>query len=276
VSEQAAADGAAGSDAEFIGTVPDVYERLLVPMIFTEPAERLSAAVAALAPASVLETAAGTGVLTRALRRHLPDASITATDLNEPMLAEAERRSPLPGIVWQQADATALPYADASYDVVACQFGVMFFPDKVVGFREAARVLRPGGAFVFNVWDRIEANEAAHVVTEALVSAAPEDPLLFLRRTPHGYGDIDQIRADLAAAGLSAAIRAQDATSRTTAADAAVAFCQGSPLLSEIERHPALDVTTATRIAADALRERYGPGPLASPIRWFQVVAVTA
>lgn len=270
--------GAAGSgagDALFVGSIPDTYERLMVPMIFAEPAELLATAVAERAPASVLETAAGTGVLTRALRRCLPDAALTATDLNQPMLDEAARRSRLDDVTWQQADATALPFADASFDVVACQFGAMFFPDKVVGFTEARRVLRHGGAFVLNTWDRIEANEVPHVITEALVAAAPEEPLLFMSRTPHGYFDVDRIRADLEAAGLTASIEAQDGVSRTTAAEAAVAFCQGTPLRGELERHPVLDLASATRIATEALLAHYGPEPIAPPIRWFQVVAVT-
>ena len=150
MADQGQEPGSGAGDAQFLGSIPDTYERLMVPMIFAAPAELLAAAVAERAPASVLETAAGTGVLTRAMRRMLPGAAITATDLNQPMLDEAARRSGLADVTWQQADATALPFDDGSFDVVACQFGVMFFPDKVRGFSEARRVLRPGGAFVFN------------------------------------------------------------------------------------------------------------------------------
>jgi SAM-dependent methyltransferase len=273
MADQGQEPGSGAGDAQFLGSIPDTYERLMVPMIFAAPAELLAAAVAERAPASVLETAAGTGVLTRAMRRMLPGAAITATDLNQPMLDEAARRSGLADVTWQQADATALPFDDGSFDVVACQFGVMFFPDKVRGFSEARRVLRPGGAFVFNTWDRIENNEVPHVITRALVAAAPDEPLVFMSRTPHGYFDVDRVRSDLAAAGMTVSIRAHEDVSRTTAAEAAVAFCQGTPLRGEIERHPTLDLASATRIAAEALLAHYGPDPVAPPIRWFQVVA---
>src|SRR5205085_2137887 len=129
-----------GRDADFVGPIPDVYERLLVPMIFAEPAARLAAAVAERTPVDVLETAAGTGALTRALAGSCPGAVITATDLNQPMLDAAASRPPAGSQVrWQQADATDLPFEDGSFDAVVCQFGVMFFPDRVVGYREARR-----------------------------------------------------------------------------------------------------------------------------------------
>ena len=161
-----------GSDKVFAGSVPELYERFLVPLIFQPYARELAARAAALAPRRVLETAAGTGVLTRALAAQLPaDTHIVATDLNPPMLAEAERRLADPRVAWRQADALALPFDDAGFDVVACQFGVMFFPDKARAFAEARRVLRPGGLFVFNVWDAIATNEFADAVTFAAGAA---------------------------------------------------------------------------------------------------------
>ena len=144
----------------------------------------------------MLETAAGTGVLTRAMASRLAaDVRIVATDLNQPMLDQAAAQQPADRrLTWQQADALALPFEDRSFDVVACQFGAMFFPDKVQGYREARRVLKPGGRFLFNVWDRIEDNEFADVVTEALAAIFPQDPPRFMARTPHGYHDAAKIR----------------------------------------------------------------------------------
>ena len=134
------------TDKLFAGSIPEIYDRFLVPLIFEPYAADLARRVAALGPSDVLETAAGTGVLTRALAAPLaPATRIVATDLNQPMLDQAARRQPAGGVEWRQADALALPFADRSFDVVACQFGVMFFPDKVQGYREARRVLRPGG-----------------------------------------------------------------------------------------------------------------------------------
>src|SRR5690349_19065288 len=155
-------------DKVFAGSIPDLYERFLVPLIFESYALDLAARLAKTRPAAVLETAAGTGVLTRALAAALPaETRLTITDLNQPMLDHAKSRQPADSrIAWQQADALALPFEDRSFDAVACQFGAMFFPDKVQGYKEARRVLKPGGRFFFSVWDRIEDNEFADVITQ--------------------------------------------------------------------------------------------------------------
>src|SRR5262249_42591898 len=166
------------TDKLFAGSIPEIYDRLLVPLIFESYARELAAQVASVEPQDVLETAAGTGVLTRAIAARLPtQARIVATDLNQPMLDRAaQRQADDSRITWRQADALALPFEDQSFDVVACQFGAMFFPDKAQGYREACRVLKRGGHFFFNVWDRISENEFADVVTEALARIFPKDP----------------------------------------------------------------------------------------------------
>ena len=160
----------ATTDKLFAGPIPEIYDRYLVPLIFKSYACDLAERAFQVRPQRVLETAAGTGVLTRALALRLPaEARIVATDLNQPMLDYAAQRSPGDGrITWRQANALALPFDDQAFDVVACQFGVMFFPDRTQGYREACRVLKPGGHFFFNVWDHISANEFADVVTQAL------------------------------------------------------------------------------------------------------------
>ena len=149
------------------------------------------------------------------------------------MLDHAKARQSDDGrIEWKQADALALPFEDQSFDVVACQFGVMFFPDKVQGYKEARRVLKPGGRFLFNVWDRISENEFADVVTEALATVFPNDPPRFLARTPHGYHDVERIRAELNAAGFAdISVDAVDERSKASSPrDPAIAYCQGTPL----------------------------------------------
>ena len=157
---------APATDSEFAGSIPQLYDRYLVPLIFEPYAMDLSRRVAVLQPARVLEIAAGTGVVTRHLARELPaGTAIVATDLNQPMLDQAAARGTARPVEWRQADALALPFEDESFDAVVCQFGVMFFPEKSKGFSEARRVLRPGGVFVFSVWDRIEDN-AAHVAID--------------------------------------------------------------------------------------------------------------
>jgi SAM-dependent methyltransferase len=115
----------------------------------------------------------------------LPESvSIVATDLNQAMLDQASVVGMTRTVEWRKADAMQLPFRDGTFDAVVCQFGVMFFPEKSKAFSEARRVLRPGGVFIFNVWDRITENEFADTVTTTLASLFPNDPPRFLARSP--------------------------------------------------------------------------------------------
>jgi ubiquinone/menaquinone biosynthesis C-methylase UbiE len=265
-------------DKVFAGSIPEVYDRFLVPLIFEPYALDLARRLAKTGPRDVLETAAGTGALTRAIAAQLDvGARIVATDLNQPMLDHARaRQSPDGRIEWRQADALALPFAEQSFDVVACQCGVMFLPDKIQGYTEARRVLRPGGLFLFNVWDRISENEFADVVTEALAALFPHDPPRFLARTPHGYHDVERIRAELGAAGFTnVSVDAVDAKSRASSPrDPAVAYCQGTPLRNEIEARDASRLEDATQHATEALAHRFGGGAVEGRIRALVIAAV--
>jgi SAM-dependent methyltransferase len=230
--------------------------------------------VAALRPQRMLEIAAGTGVVTRALARALPTATtVVATDLNQPMLDRAAAVGTAQPVQWQQADAMQLPFADASFDAVVCQFGVMFFPDKARACAEARRVLRPGGVFLFNAWDRIEDNEFALVVTDALATVFPADPPRFLARIPHGYHDEQVIARDLAQGGFAAAPTLDMIAARSRAASArvpAMAYCQGTPLRNELEARCAAHGTSlaeATAVAARAVAERFGNGAVDAKIQ---------
>jgi ubiquinone/menaquinone biosynthesis C-methylase UbiE len=268
----------AESDELFAGSIPETYDRFLVPLIFESYALDLAGRLAGVEPRDVLELAAGTGVLTRALAARLPaQTRIVATDLNQAMLDHAAARQPGDGrITWRQADALALPLADRSFDVVACQFGAMFFPNKVRAYREARRVLKPGGRFFFNVWDRIAENDFAAVVTDALATLFPQDPPLFMARTPHGYHDIEKIRADLNAAGFSdISIATVDHRSKAASPrEPAIAYCQGTPLRTEIEARDASRLGEATQVAADAIARRFGNGSVDGRIRAHVVTAV--
>ena len=263
-------------DKVFAGSIPRLYEDYFVPLIFAPYATDLAGRVAARSPARVLEIAAGTGVVTRALAEQLPAAAeIVATDLNPAMLATAEEVGTSRPVRWQQADAMQLPFADGEFDVVVCQFGVMFFPDKGHAFAEARRVLRPGGAFVFNAWDRIEDNEFADVVTSALATLFPADPPRFMARTPHGYHDRATIERDLRAGGFEAAARVDTVAARSRAPSArhpAIAYCQGSPLRNEIEARDAARLGEATDVAAAAIERRFGAGPVDAKIQAHIVV----
>ena len=188
----------------FAGSIPKIYDTYLVPLIFEAYANDLAERTAALSPKAVLETAAGSGVLARALAPRLaPDARYFVTDLNQAMLDHAtSRQGPDGRITWQQADALDLPFDKATFDAVLCQFGVMFFPDRVAGYAEARRVLKPGGSLIFNVWDKIETNEFADVVTQAAATVFPDDPPRFIARTPHGYHNFELIQDELILAGF--------------------------------------------------------------------------
>ena len=259
------------ADKLFAGSIPEIYNRLLVPLIFESYALDLAERVIKTNPAYVLETAAGTGVLTRAIASRLPPgARIVATDLNQPMLDHAKSQQSHDGrIEWRQADAQALPFKEQSFDAVACQFGAMFFPDKVDGYKEARRVLKPGGHFFFNVWDKISENDFADIVTRELTAVFPDDPPRFLARTPHGYHDERQIRAGLNAAGFTnVLIEAVEARSRAPSPiDVATAYCQGTPLRNEIEARDPSRLDEATKRAAEALARRFGKSAVDGRIR---------
>jgi ubiquinone/menaquinone biosynthesis C-methylase UbiE len=265
------------TDKVFAGPIPENYDRLMVPLIFEPFAADLARRAALLSPSVVLETAAGTGVVTRALAPILSSgASYIVTDLNQSMLDYAASRQPLDSrIKWFQADAMSLPFENATFDLVCCQFGAMFFPDRTVAYREAKRVLKPQGHFLFNVWDRIEENVFADEVTSALAEMFPDDPPRFLARTPHGYHHAATIRSELKNAGFShLKIETRAEQSRASSPRlAAVAYCQGTPLRSEIEARDAGKLEAATDHAASAIADRHGSGEVAAKIQAHVIVA---
>ncbi len=249
-------------DHRFTDSISEIYERDLVPMLFAPYATVVAEQLSARNPNRLLEIAAGTGALTRALAESLPaSCTIVATDLNPAMITRASSMGTARPVEWQQADALALPFEDQSFDAVVCQFGAMFFPDKVRGFAEARRVLRPGGVYTFSTWDTLETNEFAHVVTEAVGTLFPADPPRFLGRTPHGYHDCTQVERDVRAAGFTGTLRVETLEVRSRADSPrlpAVAFCQGTPLRNEIEQRDPTRLDEATDAAARALAARFG------------------
>lgn len=260
-----------GSDKVFAGSIPELYNTHLVPLIFEAYAVDLAARLALRPLTRVLEIAAGTGVVTRAMATTLPEAvSIVATDLNQPMLDHASALGTKRAVEWRQADAMQLPFQDGAFDAVVCQFGVMFFPEKSRAYSEARRVLRSGGVFIFNVWDRIEENEFADTVTTALETVFPENPPRFLARTPHGYYDHETIKRDLANGGFTASPEITTLTARSQAKSfqsPAIAYCQGTPLRNEIEARNASRLGEATGIAAEAIAQQFGCGAVDGKIR---------
>jgi ubiquinone/menaquinone biosynthesis C-methylase UbiE len=267
------------TDKLFAGAIPDIYDSYLVPLIFESYAADMAARVAAHDPSAVLETAAGSGVVTRALASLLrSDARYWVTDLNQPMIDRAARmQGPDGRISWQQADALDLPFDDCSFDVVCCQFGVMFFPDRVAGYREARRVLKPGGVFLFNTWDRIEENVFAKIVTDTASHVFPEDPPVFLARTPHGYHDKARIRSDVEEAGFSTVeiVTVASMSSAPSPRHPAVAYCQGTPLRNEIEQRDAGSLDRITDLAEAAIAQNYGRNGVSAKVQGHVVAATS-
>jgi ubiquinone/menaquinone biosynthesis C-methylase UbiE len=264
------------TDRVFTGEIPVFYDRYMGPLIFVDYAEDLARRAAVLHPARVLETAAGTGIVTRALARILgPEAEIAATDLNQAMLDFAAAQPGLERVSWRQADAQRLPFDNGTFDAVLCQFGVMFFPDRVAGYREARRVLRPGGQFLFSVWDRLAENEFSQIVANAVAALFPEDPPQFLTRTPYVYHDADVIKRELSAAGFTR-IAIETVARRSRAAsprEPALGLCCGSPLRSEIEARAADRLEAAIDAATAAIAARYGTGAVDGKIQAHIVTA---
>lgn len=264
------------TDTMFAGSIPAIYDRYLGPLIFESYAVDLARRVAATRPPAVLETAAGTGILTRALVRTLPGSvRIVATDLNQPMLDFAAAKTAASRVEWRQADACRLPFADGHFDAVACQFGAMFFPDKILAYREAQRVLGRDGRFFFSVWLGTRDNELAEIVTSAVAALFPGDPPNFLARAPHGYDDPEGIRNALYAAGF-AQVSVTTAEHRSRAAsprDVAIAYCQGTPLRNEIEARAADRLAEATEAATTAVAGRFGNGPIDAKMAAYVIEA---
>jgi SAM-dependent methyltransferase len=198
------------------------------------------------------------------MRDALPaNVEIVATDLSQAMVDFAAAKQPDARISWQQADAQKIPFPDRSFDVVVCQFGVMFFPDKPQGLREARRVLAPGGRFIFTAWDGLENNELARINAKAVAELFPDDPPTFMQRVPYGYHDQAAITAQLRDAGFAKVSIdiVQKKPDVANARDYAIGSCQGGPLRHEIESRDANGLERATEAAAGALEKRFGLGP---------------
>jgi ubiquinone/menaquinone biosynthesis C-methylase UbiE len=262
-------------DIAFHGSIPAIYDRFMVPLVFAPYARVMAETAARMEPARILETAAGTGVVTEALHQALPQAEIVATDLNPPMLEQAALRVRDPLVRFLPADAQSLPFDDAGFDLVVCQFGAMFFPDKVGAHGEARRVLAEGGHYLLAIWDKVERNLATVTVGRAVAGLIPEGAARFYERVPFRYHDKGLITADLEAAGFAQiAIETVALESRAASArDAAIALVQGTPMRADIEAFDPRLLEPATDAAAGALAQYEGPDGFSAPMSAHIVVA---
>ena len=255
--------------ANFVGSIPEHYDRALGPIIFTDFAEEMARHAAAVAPQRVLETCAGTGIVTRRLRDLLPaDAKLTVTDLNPPMLDVARAKFAAgEAVEFQPADAIALPFPDQAFDAVVCQFGVMFFPDKAKSYAEAYRVLKPGGHYLFSVWDSHRHNPFGRLAHELISGLFPADPPQFYQ-VPFGYHRLDPIKEAVTEAGftgLKIAVLRRDQSIPDVAAFAH-GFVYGNPLAEQVRARggdPAVIVTALT----ETYRREFGPDPGRMPLQ---------
>jgi ubiquinone/menaquinone biosynthesis C-methylase UbiE len=261
-------------NASFVGSIPESYDRYLGPMLFHDYAMDLAARVRwpEGGAGEVLELAAGTGILTEQLAARMPMGTrLTATDLNPPMLALAERRmagaAMAHRIGCQPADATTLPFADASFDAVVCQFGVMFFPDKVRALREVHRVLRPAGQCLFNVWGSWEENRFARVVNDIIASFFPEDPPTFYQ-VPFSLADATVLRALVLEAGFPApeVTEVRKVASVASTAEAAEGLVRGNPVVTAIQERAADSAERIVAATGAALAREFGDRPLRFPL----------
>ena len=265
----------ATSDTVFAGSIPSIYDGYMVPLLFEPYAKFVAERAQSLRPQRILETAAGTGIVTAALHAALPQAEIVATDLNQPMLDVAAARVRSNRVSFRTADALQLPFDDSSFDLVVCQFGVMFFPDKVAANAEARRVLCEGGRYLLVIWDSIDRNLATKVAGAAVARLFPDNSGAFYERIPFRYHDPAGIEHDLLAAGFQdIQFETVELRSRApSAADAAKGLCQGSPMRTEIEKYGSDALERATEAAAQALQQLEGPDGLDAPMSAHVVTA---
>jgi ubiquinone/menaquinone biosynthesis C-methylase UbiE len=245
-----------GKDTPFEHSTPALYDRYMGPLLFAPYARVVAERAARLRPARILELAAGTGILTEALHRAMPEAQIVATDINPAMLALAEQRLQSQSVSFQPADALSLPFADASFDLVLCQFGVMFFPDKVRANREARRVLSGAGRYLLVTFDRLENNPVAKAAEDAVAQFFPEDPPTYMQRGPFSYADPEVIERDLIAAGFTGVeVNTVALTTPVNSRDAAHGIVLGSPFRAEIERRDPSALERALESVVEALSQ---------------------
>ncbi len=240
----------------FAHSTPALYNRYMGPLLFEPWARLVAKRTAQWTPKRILETAAGTGIVTRALNHAMPDAEIVATDLNPAVLAFAEQSGWPEQVSFQPADAQDLPYANGSFDLVVCQFGVMFMPDKIRANQEARRVLDATGRYLLVTFDRLERNPIPESAGGAVAALFPDDPPRYMEQGPFSYDDPSVIERDLRAARFADIdVDTVTLSSPVVAREAAQGLVLGSPFRAEIEsRDP-----TALERALDAVTDALAP-----------------
>jgi ubiquinone/menaquinone biosynthesis C-methylase UbiE len=251
--------------AQFTASIPANYDSYLGPVIFDPYARDLAQRIGPHARGRILETACGSGIVTRRLLEALqPDAGLIATDLNPAMLDHARTAiGDDPRVSWEVADMCDLNFDSESFDAVVCQFGLMFAPDKAAAIREAHRVLVPGGRFLFNVWDALEKNRFAMIANDAITGFFPADPPTFYQ-TPFGFHDRQLIRKLLESAGFSeiSDVVVSTRSQSPSAEEFARGLVEGNPVINEIQARGGVSVDEVVKELAASITKKLGGRPV--------------
>lgn len=244
-------------------------DQAFAPSVLSPFADDMARRLARLSIGPVLELLADTGVLTQAIASALSAGlTIIATDPNADLVKHASSKPGMARVSWQQADPQSLPFQDATFGIIACQFGVVTMPDRIGAFREARRVLKRGGRFVFNVPGPLHHNPVADCLHIAMTDLFPADPPRFIARILHGYADNEAIDDDLTRARFTDAIYTTvERTFAAAARDVAIGYCLGTPLRAEIEVRTFGDTEPTLAAATQALTKRFGTGPIETTMR---------
>ncbi len=265
-------------DAAYIGTIPQHYHHGIGPFLFEPFAQHIAERIGTRAPKVVLETACGTGIVTRRLREALPrDALLVASDLNEPMLAVARQTvGAAADVAWARANMCDLQFGDAGFDAVVCQFGLMFVPDKLAAVREARRVLKPGGSFLVTTWAPLDRNPIVDLAHRTLGAVFPEDPPQYLARAPFGHGDPDALADLLVAGGFHDVVVdvVEKAAVAPSARELALGLIKGYPLVDEIKLRGEARLPEAVAAVAQAISQQFGDAPVRARITALVASAV--
>lgn len=255
-------------NVQFSGSIPEAYDKYLGPLLFEFSAKDTASRIESNIPAGgkMLEIACGTGISTYYIRNSLVgDIHITATDVNPAMLDYAKsKHGDLDGVTFEVADALSLPYEDNSFDAVVCQFGIMFFPDKLKGLQEMHRVLKPGGTLYLTVWDKIEKNESALIIYFSIEKFFESNPPQFTK-IPFSFNDIESIKEIFSNAGFKNCNHniVAETVKGIPAIDVARGWITGSPNIIEINERAVASTEEIIKSVSDAIIEKLGPEPIA-------------
>jgi ubiquinone/menaquinone biosynthesis C-methylase UbiE len=237
----------------FAGSIPANYDQYMGPLFFEPYAVDLASRINTQS-ATVLEIACGTGRVTKHLRKALaPSAKLIATDLNAGMLTVAAQNVQEENVEFKDADAQSLPFDDNSFDLVVCQFGFMFVPDKPKAFSETYRVLKPHGKILFNTWDKLENNKATYIVHNVVAEHLGAEAAAFYW-APFSVNTKEQLETLLKNAGFNE-IKVELVTKQGTAAtalEAAKGLILGTPAFNRIAE---IDVDAPARLVSIAEKE---------------------